>query len=202
MSIRIGVLVSGRGSNLQAILDACEDGRIPGKVVIVLSDREDAYGLKRASLKQVPAEYVSPSLPDFEQQLIQKLQEYRVDLICLAGFMRILSPTFVQTFPRRILNIHPALLPSFKGLHAQQRAWEYGVKVAGCTVHFVDEKVDAGPIILQAVVPVHTDDSPEMLEERILREEHRIYPQAVRLFAENRLKVEGRKVRILPGSEG
>ncbi|MFN4182151.1 MAG: phosphoribosylglycinamide formyltransferase [bacterium] len=194
--IRIGVLVSGRGTNLQAIIDACEDGRIPGKVVLVLSNNADAYALTRAEKHHIPAFVIPDNSPDFEEQLIQKLTEYQVDLVCLAGFMKILSGKFLSHFPNRVLNIHPALLPAFRGLEAQRRAWEYGVKITGCTVHFVDEKMDHGPIILQAAVPVLEGDTPESLAERILKEEHRIYPEAIRLFAEGRLRVEGRKVRI------
>ncbi|MHA2609354.1 MAG: phosphoribosylglycinamide formyltransferase [bacterium JZ-2024 1] len=194
--IRIGVLVSGRGTNLQAIIDACEDGRIPGKVVLVLSNNPEAYALTRAEKHRIPAFVIMDNSPDFEERLIQKLKEYQVDLVCLAGFMKILSGEFLAHFPHRVLNIHPALLPAFRGLEAQRRAWEHGVKIAGCTVHFVDEKMDHGPIILQAAVPVLEKDTPESLAERILKEEHRIYPEAIRLFAEGRLKIEGRKVRI------
>ncbi len=194
--MRIGVLVSGRGTNLQAIIDACEDGRVPGKVVVVISNNPDAYALTRARNHKIPAFAFSPDTPDLEEQAIQKLKEFGVDLVCLAGFMKVLSGQFLSEFPQRVMNIHPAILPAFRGLEAQRRAWERGVKIAGCTVHFVDEKVDHGPIILQAAVPVLESDTLETLTERILQEEHRIYPEAIRLFAENRLKVEEGKVKI------
>ncbi len=202
--LRLGVLVSGRGTNLQAIIDACERGEIDAEVVVVISDNPDAYALERARKHGIDAIYIPPGKlrsrlePEREREYIETLRRYRVDLVCLAGFMRILSPQFVEAFRWRMLNIHPALLPSFRGLEAQEQAWEYGVKIAGCTVHFVDEGVDTGPIILQAAVPVMEDDTPETLAARILEQEHRIYPQAIQLFAEGRLKVEGRRVRILP----
>lgn len=206
--IRIGILVSGRGSNMEAIIDACKQGRIDGEVVLVLSDREDAPAIEKAKKKGVDAMYIHPGkkkyslVGDAEEEYIRVLKEYRVDLVCLAGFMRIIKKRFLQEFKNRIMNIHPSLLPSFPGLEAQRQAWEYGVKFSGCTVHFVDETVDGGPIILQAVVPVFDDDTPETLAERILKEEHRIYPEAVQLFAEGRLKIEGRRVRILPRGGG
>ena len=206
--IRIGILVSGRGSNMEAIIDACEEGRIDGEVVVVLSDRPDAPALEKAKRKGIPAMYVPPGkkryslVGEAEEEYIRILREYRVDLVCLAGFMRIIKRRFLSEFEGRIMNIHPSLLPSFPGLEAQRQAWEYGVRFSGCTVHFVDETVDGGPIILQAVVPVFDDDTPQTLAERILKEEHRIYPEAIQLFAEGRLRIEGRKVKILPGGEG
>jgi len=179
-----------------------------GKVVVVLSDVEDAQALKRAKEAGIPAIYIDPGRPgaklssESEKKYIETIENYRVDLIALAGFMRILSKEFVRRFQGRILNIHPSLLPSFPGLNAQRQALEYGVKFSGCTVHFVDEGVDTGPIIVQAVVPVLEDDTVESLSQRILKEEHRIYVEAINLFAQGRLKVEGRRVHILEEGEG
>lgn len=198
--LRVGVLASGRGSNLQAIMDAIAAGRVPAQVVVVLSDKPGAAALERARAAGIPAEFVDPAdFPTreaFDRRLAERLMAYGVDLVVLAGFMRILSPVFVRAFPGRIMNIHPSLLPAFPGLHAQRQALEHGVKVSGCTVHFVDEGLDSGPIILQAAVPVRDDDSEESLAARILEEEHRLYPEAVRLFAEGRLEVRGRRVYI------
>lgn len=200
--LRLGVLVSGRGSNLQAILDACREGDLPARVVQVLSDRPDAPALERARTAGVAGRWVDPrAYPNreaYERELTRLLEKAGVELVCLAGFMRVLGPWFVGHWRHRVLNIHPSLLPAFRGLHAQKQALEYGVKVAGCTVHFVDEGVDSGPIVLQAAVPVEEDDTVESLSERILQQEHRIYVEAIRLFAEGRLVVEGRRVRILP----
>lgn len=201
--LRIGVLASGRGTNLQALIDAEREGRLLGKVVVVLSDVPDAQALNRARHAGITAIYIDPGRPgarlaaENEQRYIETLRSYEVDLIALAGFMRILSKEFVKRFEGRILNIHPSLLPSFPGLNAQRQALDYGVKFSGCTVHFVDEGVDTGPIIIQAVVPVLDDDTVESLSQRILKEEHRIYVEAINLFAQNRLRVEGRVVRIL-----
>jgi len=200
--LRVGVLASGRGSNLQAILDATSREDFPACVVVVVSDRERAAALDRAARAGVPAVFLNPK--DFADRaaydlgLEQVLREHRVELVCLAGFMRILTAPFVQAFAGRILNIHPALLPAFPGLDAQRQALEYGVRVAGATVHFVDEGVDTGPIVLQASVPVHHDDTEESLSARILVEEHRLYPEAVRLFALGRVHVAGRCVRVEP----
>jgi len=200
--IRIGVLASGRGSNLEAILRSCEQGRITGQVVVVLSDNPDAFALERARRHGVPALYIPPGKfrtklePAVEEQYIRTLNEHKVDLVCLAGFMRILSPQFVRAFPRRIMNIHPALLPAFPGLSAQRQALEYGVKVAGCTVHFVDEGIDTGPIILQTAVAVLDDDTEESLADRILQQEHKLYSRAIQLFADGALSVEGRRVKV------
>lgn len=199
--IRIGVLISGNGSNLQAILDACREGRIPGEVVVVLSDKADAFGLERARRAGVEAIHVDPAAyptrTAFDAALAELLQAREVDLVCLAGYMRLVRKPMLTAFPDRILNIHPSLLPAFPGLDAQGQALAYGVKVAGCTVHFVTAGMDEGPIILQAAVPVLEDDTHEDLRARIQAEEHRIYPEAVRLFAEGRLRIEGRRVRIL-----
>jgi len=198
----LAVLASGRGTNLQAILDAVAAGQLRVDVRVVISDRGDAPALDRARQAGVEAIFVNPrqysTRRDFDRALIDILQERKIDIIALAGYMRILGPEFVRTFPRRIVNIHPALLPAFPGLEAQTQAWRYGVKIAGCTVHFVDEGVDTGPIILQAAVPVLDDDTPETLADRILVEEHRIFPQAIALLAEDRLQIDGRRVRILP----
>jgi len=206
--INLGVLCSGRGSNLEAILQSCEQGRIAARVAVVISDNPEAYALERARRHGVPAVYIPPGKfrtklePEIEAQYVATLKVHKVDLVCLAGFMRIIKSTLIQAFPQRIINIHPALLPAFPGLHAQKQALDYGVKIAGCTVHFVDEGVDSGPIILQAAVPVLEDDDEETLAARILEQEHRIYSEAIQLFAEGRLRIEGRRVRILPKGEG
>ncbi|MBI5166674.1 MAG: phosphoribosylglycinamide formyltransferase [candidate division NC10 bacterium] len=196
--VKLGVLVSGRGSNLQAIIDASEAGRIDAEVVIVISDVADAYALERARKHKIDTAFVDPELytmqKDFEKAVIDILEKYEVDLVCMAGFMRILSPYFINTYRNRIMNIHPALLPSFPGLHAQKRALNHGVKFSGCSVHFADEGTDTGPIIIQVVVPVFDDDTEETLAARILNYEHQIYPRAIQLFAEGRLEVRGRRV--------
>jgi phosphoribosylglycinamide formyltransferase-1 len=198
--LRVGVLASGRGSNLQALLDACARPGFPARVVVVLSDRERAPALDRARAAGVEALFVNPKdFPDreaYDRALVRELEARRVGLVCHAGFMRILSPAYVRAFAGRALNIHPALLPAFPGLHAQRQALDYGVKVAGATVHFVDEGVDTGPVVLQATVPVQPDDTEESLSARILAEEHRLYPEAVRLFAEGKLQIAGRKVVV------
>lgn len=200
--IRIGILVSGRGSNMEAIIDKCKEGYIPGEVVIVISDNPDAPAISKAREKGVKAIYLPPGekktvlIGEAEEEYIRVLKEHKVDLVLLAGFMRIIKDKFLEAFKERIMNIHPALLPSFKGLNAQRQAWEYGVKYSGCTVHFVTKEVDGGPIILQRVVEVLDDDTPETLSERILKEEHKAYPEAVKLFAEGKLKLEERRVRI------
>jgi phosphoribosylglycinamide formyltransferase-1 len=196
----IAVLVSGSGSNLQAIIDASEKGEIPCRVGIVISNKADAYGLVRARTHGIPTEAIShkdfPNREEFDKHLVEILRKSGATLVCLAGFMRVLTPVFVRAFPNRILNIHPALLPSFPGTHGPGQALNHGVRFSGCTVHFLDEGVDTGPIIVQAVVPVYDDDTEETLAARILVQEHRIYPMAIRLFFQGRLKVEGRRVRI------
>jgi phosphoribosylglycinamide formyltransferase-1 len=196
--IALGVLASGRGSNLQAILDACADPAFPARVRLVLSDVAAAHALDRARRHGVEARHLDPKAyptrHDFDRAVVAILHEAAVDLVCLAGFMRLLGAEFVAAYRNRIMNIHPALLPAFPGLHVQRKAVEYGVKVSGCTVHFVDEGTDTGPIIIQAAVPVLDDDTEETLAARILRHEHQIYPQAIRLFAEGRLQVQGRRV--------
>ena len=198
MKKRIGVLLSGRGSNFEALAENVSAGRIPGaEIAIVVSNQPDALGLKRAEARGIPARMIpSKGLQReaYDRQVVAVLQEYKVDLICLAGYMRLLSPYFVAAFPQKILNIHPSLLPSFPGLEAQKQALEHGVKFAGCTVHFVDENLDAGPIILQAIVPVLDSDDEHALSERILKEEHRIYSEAVRIILEGKWRIEGRRV--------
>ncbi len=202
--LRVGVLASGRGSNLQAIIDASEAGKLDAAVVLVVSDKADAYALERARRHGIKAVFVDPkgraSREAFDKALIAALTEHQVELVCLAGYMRVLTPTFVDHFRHRVMNIHPALLPSFPGLHGQRQALKHGMKFSGCTVHFADEGVDTGPIIIQAVVPVFDDDSEETLAARILRYEHQIYPRAIQLYAEGQLQVKGRHVTC-QGSE-
>lgn len=194
----IAVLVSGSGSNLQAIIDASERGEIPGRVGLVLSNKADAYGLARAAKHGIPTAVVDHKAFDsreaFDARLVEVIRASGAVLVCLAGFMRVVTPVFLRAFPHRILNIHPALLPSFPGTHGPAQALRYGVRFSGCTVHFLDEGVDTGPIVVQAVVPVHADDTEDTLAARILTEEHRIYPMAIRLFLEGRLAIEGRTV--------
>ncbi|MEO5366214.1 MAG: phosphoribosylglycinamide formyltransferase [Magnetococcus sp. WYHC-3] len=203
---RIAVLVSGSGSNLQALLDACADGFIPGRIVLVLSHRADAYGLERARRAGVPTRVIDhhqfPDRGSFDAAMMAVLDAVGVDLVCLAGFMRILTPGFVQHYAGRLLNIHPSLLPAFPGLHVQQRALDAGARFSGATVHFVVPEVDAGPIVLQAVVPVLPGDDAKTLAARILRQEHRIYPQAVRWFAQGRLGLDARGALRLDGAAG
>src|SRR5256884_5685867 len=198
MKKRIGVLLSGRGSNFEALANSVAAGRIPhAEIAIVVSNREGAPGIQRAEARGIKTRVIpSKGLERevYDRQVAAVLDEHKVDLICLAGYMRLLSPFFVAKYPNRILNIHPSLLPSFPGLESQRQALEYGVKFAGCTVHFVDENLDAGPIVLQAVVPVRDDDSEATLSARILAEEHRIYSEAVRLVLEGKFKLEGRRV--------
>ncbi len=196
----IAVLVSGSGSNLQAIIDASERGDIPCRVGIVISNKAGAYGLVRAKKHGIPTEVVDhkgfATREEFDAKLVEVIRKSGADLVCLAGFMRILTPVFVRAFPNRILNIHPALLPSFPGTHGPGQALAYGVRFSGCTVHFLDEGVDTGPIIVQAIVPVYDDDTEDTLAARILVQEHQIYPMAIRLFFAGRLAIEGRKVKI------
>jgi phosphoribosylglycinamide formyltransferase-1 len=198
MKKRIAVLLSGRGSNFEALAASVAAGHIPNaEISLVLSNRDGAPGIDRAKERGV-ATRVIPSKglerEVYDRQVVAALREAGVDLICLAGYMRLLSPYFVAQFPERILNIHPSLLPSFPGLEAQKQALDYGVKFAGCTVHFVDETLDAGPIILQAVVPVEDQDSEESLSARILKAEHRIYSEAVRIVLDQKYKIAGRRV--------
>jgi phosphoribosylglycinamide formyltransferase-1 len=199
--MNIAVLVSGRGSNLQAMIDSIENGYLKSRISVVISDIENAYALLRAKKHGIEAVFVDPekysSKELYEKQVLAVLRKNNAELILLAGYMKILGKTLLSAYKDRILNIHPALLPAFQGLHAQKQAFEYGVKVAGCTVHFVDETLDGGAIILQRCVEVKEEDTDETLADRILEQEHKIYPEAVKLFVENRLRIEGRKVKIL-----
>ena len=198
--INIGVLASGRGTNLQAIIEDIKEGKIEGRISIVISDNRNAFALKRAEQNNIETQYIDfnkfKSREDYDKRVVECLKENGVDLVILAGYMRILTPYFIDTYKNKIINIHPALLPSFPGLHAQRQAVEYGVKISGCTVHFVDEGVDSGPIILQKSVEVSADDTEESLVEKILKEEHQIYPRAIQLFSQGRLIIKGRKVFI------
>lgn len=202
---RIGVLLSGRGSNFEALADSIAAGRIPyAEIAIVVSNREGAPGIEKARARGLEARVIpSKGLEReaYDKLAVAALREKNVDLVCLAGYMRLLSPHFVRAFPQRILNIHPSLLPSFPGLESQRQAIEHGAKFSGCTVHFVDENLDAGPIVLQAVVPIEDADTPETLAARILREEHRIYSEAVRIILEGRYRIEGRRVLLKPLEE-
>jgi phosphoribosylglycinamide formyltransferase-1 len=200
--LTIGVLISGRGTNLQAIIDARERGEITGRIAVVISNKPEAYGLERARKHGIEAICIpskGKERTDFERELAEALEARGVELVCLAGFMRVLTPYFIRRFKHRIMNIHPALLPSFPGEDAQKQAFDYGVKVSGCTVHFVDEGVDTGAIIVQRPVEVGENDDAETLAARILEREHKAYPAAIQLFAEGRLQVSGRRVRVLPG---
>ncbi len=205
--LKIGVLASGRGTNLQALIDNMKSGKLKAEIVCVISDNPNAKALERARKAGIPAYYIPPGpkktvlSPEAEEKYIECLKKHGVELVCLAGFMRILKKKFLEAFPNRIMNIHPSLLPAFPGLRAQKQALDYGVKVTGATVHFVDEGIDTGPIIIQRAVEVKEDDTEETLAERILKVEHQIYTEAVNLFAEGRLKIEGRRVRILPKKE-
>jgi len=198
--VSIAVLVSGGGTNLQSIIDAIEAKRLDAKIEVVLSNRADAYGLVRAKKHGVATEVLDhknfSSRDAYDQAVVDLLRARGVELVVLAGFMRLLSPVFVRAYSNRIMNIHPALLPSFPGLHVQKKAVEHGARFSGCTVHFVNEECDEGPIIIQAVVPVFPDDTEETLAARILRQEHQIYPRAIQLYAEGRLRVAGRKVMV------
>ena len=200
MKRRIAVLASGRGSNFQAVIDAIGAGTIPASCTGLITDNPRAYAIERAQQAGIPVVVIDfssfPSKEAYEMALLEAMRNQDADLFVLAGYMRILGKEIVRAFPGRMVNIHPALLPGFTGLHAQRQAVLYGVKVAGCTVHFVDENLDCGPIILQKCVPVLADDDEESLAERILVEEHKCYPEAVRLFCEDRLRIEGRVVRI------
>lgn len=199
--LKIGVLASGRGSNFQAIIDEIETGRLPASIEILIVDNPEAYAIERAKKHGITYLYINPKNFSTKEAFYEKIRDElllrEVALVILAGFMRIVKKPLLDAFPNRIMNIHPALLPSFPGLHGQKQAVDYGVRISGCTVHFVDESIDSGPVIIQAAVPVHPDDTEETLSERILKLEHRIFPEAIRLYAEGRLKVEGRKVKIL-----
>ena len=196
--VNLGVLVSGRGSNLQAIIDHIEAGRVHAQIKIVISNIPDVFALERAKKHGIPSLVISHrgyrKREAFDQKLVEILQAHEVELAILAGYMRIITPVLLRAFPMRVMNIHPALLPSFPGTHVWQAEVDYGVKFAGCTVHFVDEGTDTGPIIIQAVVPVYDDDTAETLNARILKQEHKIYSQAIQLYAEGRLEIQGRRV--------
>ena len=199
-ALKIGVLASGRGSNFQSIITEIESERLKAEIVLLITDNTAAFAIERAKkhhieyLVVLPKEYRSRE--DFFVKIAHELQKRNVELVVLAGFMRIVGKTLIDAFPNRIMNIHPALLPSFAGLHGQKQALDYGAKISGCTVHFVDEGMDTGPIIIQAAVPAFQNDTEETLSERILKYEHKIYPEAIRLFAEGKIAVNGRKVTI------
>lgn len=198
MTVKIAVLVSGNGSNLQAIIDSIEKGHIKNAAInVVISNKANAYALERAKNHGINTVFLDPGEYDkdgYDRTILKILNQYNTDLLLLAGYFRILGNEIIELYRNRVMNIHPSLLPAFKGLHAQKQAFEYGVKVAGCTVHFVDEGLDSGPIILQRCVPVLPEDTEETLTARILEQEHIIYPEAVRLFTEGKLKIEGRNV--------
>ncbi len=200
--INIGVLISGGGSNLQSVIDNIKSGYINARIAVVISDNKNAYGLIRASEVEIDTETVDfPSFDhrsDYDAHIVAILKRYDVELVVLAGYMKVVTPVFIDAYKNKILNIHPALLPSFPGLHVQKKTLEYGAKFSGCTVHFVDEGVDTGPIIAQAVVPVLDDDTEESLSSRILKQEHKLYPLAIRLYTQNRLTIEGRRVMVSP----
>ncbi len=207
--LRVGVLASGRGSNLQAIIDAIEAGRLDARITVVLSNKRDAQALDRARRHNLTDVFLDPKpytgQPDgreaYDRAVLEVLRKYDVELVLLAGYMRIVTPVLISAYQNRIMNIHPSLLPAFPGLDVQKKAVDWGVKIAGCTVHFVTEGVDEGPIIIQAAVPILEGDTAETLSARILEQEHRIYPRAVQLYAEGRLLVEGRRVRIAGASD-
>lgn len=198
--LRIAVLASGRGTNLQALIEAQNADRLGGEIVLVVSDNPKAKALERASRHGIPTRVIEPAgyatREGFDRALVETLQAHRVELVVLAGYMRLLSPVVLQAYPQRVINIHPSLLPSFPGLNAQEQAWKYGVKYTGCTVHFVDEGMDTGPIIAQRVVAVNPEDTADDLAAKILQEEHRLYPQVVRWLAEGRVVLQGRRVLI------
>jgi len=202
--LRVAVLASGRGSNLQAVIDAIEAGRVQAQIVVVISNKKNAVALERARKHELKDLFVDPKpfagRPDsreaYDQSLLEILQQHEVELVLLAGYMKIVTAVLVNAYANRMMNIHPSLLPSFPGLDVQKKAIDWGCKLAGCTVHFVTEGVDEGPIIIQAAVPILDGDTPDTLAARILVQEHKIYPRAVELFAEGRLKVEGRRVFI------
>lgn len=203
-TLRLGVLASGRGSNLQSILEAIERGKLSARVAVVISNKKEAQALERAARHQVPALFIDPShypsREEYDAAILQRLKECDVELVVLAGYMRLVTPTLIQPYRDRIINTHPSLLPAFPGMRAHRQALEHGVRVSGCTLHFVDEEMDHGPIIAQAAVPVLEGDTEAQLSERILVEEHRLLPQVLQLYAEGRLKIEGRKVLIQEGA--
>jgi phosphoribosylglycinamide formyltransferase-1 len=196
--VNLGVLVSGSGSNLQAIIDNIEAGRLDARIRIIISNVPDAFALERAKKHSIPSLVISHKeyrrREDFDKKIVEALQAHEVELVVLAGYMRVVTAVLLRAFPMRVMNIHPALLPSFPGTHVWQAEVDYGVKFAGCTVHFVDEGTDTGPIIIQAAVPVYDDDTAESLNARILKQEHKIFSQAIQLYAEGRLEIQGRRV--------
>ncbi len=198
--LKIAVLASGRGSNLQAIIDAIEAKTLNAVITLVISDKENAQALKRAAKHKIPHLFLDPKKSSFkdeyEEKLVEKIKQQGADLIVLAGWMRLLGEKFIKSFPDAIINIHPSLLPAFPGLDAQKQAFDYGVKYTGCTVHFVDEGMDTGPIIAQQIVPVTGEDTLETLTKKILKEEHLLYPRVIQLISEGRVEKQGRKVRI------
>ncbi len=197
----VAILLSGRGSNFLALSDAIEAGNIPARVALVVSNREEAPGLEHARQRGYKTAFIPSAGVDreaYDRQVVAALDAEKADVVCLAGFMRLLSPVFIRAYRNRILNIHPALLPAFPGMHAQRQALEWGVKVTGCTVHFVDEELDHGPIIIQHPVPVLEGDTEASLSDRILLHEHEIYPEALKLFCEDRIEISGRQAKILP----
>ncbi len=198
--LNLGVLASGRGSNFQAIIDEIEAGRITASIKLLIVDKSDAFAIERAKKHSIEYLYMNPcdfkSRDDFYRNVAEEMKKRDVELVILAGFMRIVKKPLIEAYRNRIMNIHPALLPAFPGLHSQKQAVDYGVRVSGCTVHFVDEGMDTGPIIIQAAVPVSPEDTEDSLSERILKLEHRIFPQAIKLYSEGRLSVEGRTVKI------
>ncbi len=204
--LKIGALVSGRGTNLQAIIDAIKRGYLQTDIAVVISNKKDAPALERASKEGIDTVYVDPSAfkdrTAYDLEILDILKRYNVDLVVLAGYMRIVTGLLIDAYRNRIMNVHPALLPSFPGMSAQRQALEYGVKIAGCTVHFVEEGVDKGPIIAQAAVPVLEGDTEESLSARILKEEHKLFPQAIKLYEEGRVSISGRRVAVNLGGRG
>ena len=202
--LKVAVLISGRGSNMESLAQACAAPEFPAEICVVLSNKPDAAGLEKAASFGIPTAVVDHTgfadKATFEHAVVETLEQHGAELICLAGFMRVLSAEFVERFPHKILNIHPSLLPSFPGLHVQQKAIDHGVRFSGCTVHFVVPEVDAGPIVAQAVVPIEQDDTQDTLAGRILAKEHLIYPESVKLVAEGRVHIDGRRVRISNGA--
>ncbi len=198
--LKIGVLVSGGGSNLQSIIENIEKGLLDAVITIVISNNPKAYALERAKRHQIPSVVMDRrnygSKDEFDDAMVKILKSCSVELVVMAGFMKVLSPVFLNSFPMKIMNIHPAILPAFPGMHAQKRAAEYGVRFSGCTVHFADDGIDTGPVIIQAVVPAYDDDTEDTLAARVLQEEHRIYSQAIQFYAEGRIEVKDRKVHI------
>ena len=196
--VNLGILVSGSGSNLQAMIDNIETGRLDARIKVVVSNLPEVYALERAKKHGIPAAVIRhneyKTRQNFDQRLVEVLKGHDVELVVLAGFMRIITPILLRSFPMRVMNIHPALLPAFPGTHVWQAEVDYGVKFAGCTVHFVDEGTDTGPIIIQAVVPVYDDDTADSLNARILKQEHKVYSQAIQLYAEGRLEIQGHRV--------